>query len=157
MRSAKLKSRRQMVRIARRLARQGKRIVFTNGCFDILHAGHVRYLEQARRSGDCLVVGLNSDRSTRGLKGPGRPVNPEQDRAAVLAGLSSVDYIVVFGEGTPRDLICDLHPHVLVKGADYAAGQIAGAKEVVRWGGRVRRVPFLRGRSTSRIINAIKI
>ena len=135
---------------------QNSQIVFTNGCFDLLHAGHVSYLEQARRCGDCLVVGVNSNRSVRALKGPSRPVNDEQDRARVLAGLGCVDYVVIFDEDTPRQMIASLLPHVLVKGADWPEEQIAGAAEVKAAGGRVERIVFRHQRSTSSVINKIQ-
>lgn len=134
----------------------GKRIIFTNGCFDILHAGHVSYLEKAKQMGDVLVVGLNSDASARRIKGPGRPVNREKDRARVLAALEAVDYVTLFSEDTPLGLIKELRPHVLVKGADWKKGQIAGAREVESWGGKVRRVSLVRGKSTSGILRKIK-
>ncbi len=148
----KLRSRRGIVQWVNRLRRQEKRIVFTNGCFDILHAGHVSYLERAKRFGDVLIVGLNSDGSVRKIKGAGRPISSEKDRARVLAGLSSVDAVVIFKEDTPRQLIRAVKPHVLVKGADWAAHQIAGAKDLRVWGGVLRRIPLLAGRSTSRLI-----
>jgi len=139
-----------------RLRNQGSTIVFTNGCFDILHAGHVSYLEQARRCGDCLVVGLNSDHSVRALKGDLRPINCEQDRARVLAALGCVDFIVVFDEDTPRVLISDLLPDILVKGADWPEDQIAGAAEVKAAGGRVERIVFKHRISTSDVIKKIQ-
>lgn len=152
----KLRSRRGITQFASQLRRRGKRVVFTNGCFDILHAGHVAYLERAKRLGDILIVGLNSNASVRKLKGRGRPINSEKDRARVLGALSSVDSVVIFGEDTPRKLICAIKPHVLVKGADWTARNIAGAKELRAWGGRLRRVPLLPGRSTSRMIEKAK-
>ena len=155
--NSKLCSRQAIGRIARRLRRAGQRIVFTNGCFDILHAGHVAYLDRARRLGDVLVVGLNSDRSTRKLKGRGRPVNSEQDRASVLSALSSVDHVVIFEDETPRQLITAVRPHVLVKGADWSRSEIAGAREVAGWGGRIRRIPLLKGRSTTKILERIRL
>ena len=136
--------------------KQGSRVVFTNGCFDLLHAGHVSYLEQARRCGDCLVVGLNSDRSVRALKGASRPVNSEQDRARVLAALGCVDYIVVFDEDTPRNLVSSLLPDILVKGADWPEEQIVGAAEVKAAGGRVDRIVFEHQASTTDVINRIR-
>ena len=135
---------------------QGSRVVFTNGCFDLLHAGHVSYLEQARRCGDCLVVGLNSDRSVRALKGSFRPVNSEQDRARVLAALGCVDYIVVFDEDTPRKLISILLPDILVKGADWPEDKIVGAAEVKAAGGRVQRIVFEHQVSTTDVIKKIQ-
>lgn len=154
--SSKLYSRRALSRLADRLRRRGKQIVFTNGCFDILHAGHIQYLEKAKQFGDLLVVGLNSDRSTRKLKGPGRPINSEKDRAQVLGALSCVDYVVIFDEDTPLELIKAIKPHVLVKGADWPLHSIAGRKEVLGWGGRVRRIRLLKGRSTTRILKKTK-
>ncbi len=136
--------------------RTGRTTVFTNGCFDILHAGHVTYLEEARRLGDCLVVGLNSDASIQRLKGPCRPVNPETDRARVLAGLGCVDAVVLFGEDTPLELIKTLGPDVLVKGADWEEGEIAGGAEVRAAGGRVVTIPLVAGRSTTGIIERIR-
>ena len=138
------------------LRRAGKQIVFTNGCFDILHAGHVQYLEQARNLGDFLVVGLNSDRSVRKLKGKGRPVNSQKDRALVLAGLTAVDCVSIFEEETPLHLIKKVRPHILVKGADWSASSIAGAREVKKWGGKVKLMPLLKGCSTSGLLKKIK-
>ncbi|MCE9589681.1 MAG: D-glycero-beta-D-manno-heptose 1-phosphate adenylyltransferase [Planctomycetes bacterium] len=135
--------------------RRGRKIVFTNGCFDILHAGHVQFLREARRGGDLLVVGLNSDRSIRRLKGEGRPVNHEADRVMVLSELESVDYIVVFGEQTPIRLIKSVRPDVLVKGADYRKDQVVGGSWVERNGGSVMLVSLVKGRSTTNIIRRI--
>ncbi|MDR2549648.1 MAG: D-glycero-beta-D-manno-heptose 1-phosphate adenylyltransferase [Desulfobulbus sp.] len=135
---------------------QGSRVAFTNGCFDILHAGHVSYLEAARRTADCLVVGLNTDDSVRGLKGPGRPMNTEADRARVLAALGCVDFVVLFAEATPMRLITALMPDVLVKGADYREEQIVGAPEVKAAGGRVVRIAFEHDRSTTGLIDRIR-
>ncbi len=137
------------------IRRQSSRIVFTNGCFDLLHAGHVEYLEQARSCGDCLVVGVNSDSSVRQLKGATRPVNSEKERARVLAGLGCVDFVVLFSEDTPLQLITALQPDVLVKGADWPEEQIAGAAEVKATGGTVKRIPFSTACSTSKIIAKI--
>jgi D-beta-D-heptose 7-phosphate kinase/D-beta-D-heptose 1-phosphate adenosyltransferase len=142
--------------LKRRLAalrRQGKRIVFTNGCFDLIHPGHVRYLRAARRLGDVLVVAVNTDASVRRLgKGPGRPLNRERDRAEVLAALEMVDYVTLFGEETPVALIRELRPDVLVKGGDWTPDRIAGADIVRSYGGRVRSLPFAAGYSTTRLI-----
>ena len=138
-----------------RMRSQGSRIVFTNGCFDLLHAGHVSYLEEARRCGDCLVIGLNSDRSVRTLKGPSRPVNSELDRARVLAALGCVDFVVLFDEDTPRNLITTLLPDVLVKGADWPEERIVGATEVKAAGGKIVRIPFTCQTSTSTVIARI--
>jgi len=132
--------------------KKGKKIVFTNGCFDILHAGHVSYLEKARKLGDVLVVALNTDESTRRLKGPSRPVNPLKDRAKVVAALESVSYVTWFGEDTPLKLIRNILPDVLVKGGDYRPKDIVGYREVVEHGGSVKVISFLRGRSTTGIL-----
>ena len=133
----------------------GEKVVFTNGCFDILHAGHVRYLSAARELGDRLVVGLNTDASVRRLKGPNRPVVPEQDRADVLSALASVDAVTLFDDDTPETLIKLLLPDILVKGADWPVEKIAGAKAVIEHGGSVLTVPLLEGRSTTGIIETI--
>ena len=132
-----------------------RKIVFTNGCFDVLHFGHVHYLLQAKALGDILVVGLNSDNSVRRLKGPSRPINGEQERAYVLAALACVDYVVVFGEDTPKELIETVRPDVLVKGGDYALDQIVGADFVTRNGGTVTTLPFVEGFSSTRIIEQL--
>jgi rfaE bifunctional protein nucleotidyltransferase chain/domain len=150
--SDKIKSRTALARLAASLRSRGKRIVFTNGCFDILHPGHVAYLYKASGLGDVLVVGLNSDRSVRRIKGRGRPVNSQYARAVVLAGLQSVGYITVFGEPTPERLIHEIKPDVLVKGADWKAGEIVGSDFVRSRGGSVRRIPFVKGYSTTSII-----
>jgi D-beta-D-heptose 7-phosphate kinase/D-beta-D-heptose 1-phosphate adenosyltransferase len=128
------------------------RLVFTNGCFDLLHRGHVTYLARARELGDVLVVGVNSDASVRRLKGPGRPVNREEDRAYVLAGLESVDHVVVFGEDTPQSLICLLLPDVLVKGGDYRVEDVVGAPEVEAAGGCTVLISFVDGQSTTSML-----
>lgn len=134
----------------------GERIVMTNGCFDILHEGHVAYLQQAKRLGDRLIVAVNDDDSVRRLKGPERPVNPVEQRMAVLAGLASVDWVCPFGEDTPEDLICRVLPDLLVKGGDYRPDEIAGAECVRANGGEVRVIDLLPGRSTTRILGAIR-
>jgi len=133
----------------------GKRIVFTNGCFDILHIGHVRYLQSAKAEGDILVIGLNSDRSVHIIKGEKRPVIGEQQRAEVLASVGFVDYIILFDEPDPHTLIAAIAPDVLVKGADWAEEQIVGANVVKAGGGRVVRVPVVPDVSTSQIIEDI--
>ena len=134
----------------------GKSLVFTNGVFDILHIGHVRYLAQARALGDALVVAVNSDTSVRELKGPDRPLTTEADRAEILAALEAVDYVTIFAELSPRSLIAALLPDVLVKGGDYALDQIHGREEVEAAGGRVVSLPFVEGASTSEIIERMK-
>ena len=138
------------------LRRNRRRLVFTNGCFDILHAGHVSYLISARNLGDALMVGLNSDRSVSGLKGPYRPVTPEQDRARILAALEVVDVVCLFDEETPARLIRQVMPDVLVKGGDYLPEKIVGYEEVTTNGGRVEVIPLLEGYSTTGLIQKIK-
>lgn len=133
----------------------GKKIVFSNGCFDILHAGHVEYLSAAKKLGDVLVIGLNSDASVRRLKGSNRPVCGETDRAAVLSALEVVDSVVLFNEDTPEELIGILLPDILVKGSDWAIDEIAGAPAVLEHGGAVLTLPLLEGRSTTGIIEKI--
>jgi len=140
---------------ARRLV--GQKVAFTNGCFDVLHVGHVQYLMEARAQADCLVVGLNSDASVRGLKGPGRPVNPTEARAAVLAGLAAVDQVVVFDQETPLELIEAVRPDVLVKGADYRKDQVVGGDLVESYGGRVHLAGLREGFSTSKLIQQMKV
>ncbi|MBI4597901.1 MAG: D-glycero-beta-D-manno-heptose 1-phosphate adenylyltransferase [Candidatus Omnitrophica bacterium] len=153
----KIRTRSALIPLVRRAAARGQRIVFTNGCFDLLHPGHVKLFEQAKRAGDVLIVALNSDQSVRRLqKGPGRPVVNQRDRAMVLAGLSSIDYITIFNAPTPQRLISALRPDVLVKGADWAAHAIVGRHTVERHGGRVLRIPLQPGYSTSRLIQRIR-
>lgn len=135
--------------------RRGKRIAFTNGCFDILHLGHVQYLEKAKAAGDILVVGLNSDASVRRIKGPKRPIVPQQERAGILAGLSSIDYVVIFNEDTPAALIKAIVPDVLTKGADWKNKEVVGSDVVRKNGGKVKLIKFLKGRSTTNIIEKV--
>lgn len=137
---------------ASRLRRASRKLVFTNGVFDILHRGHVDYLSKAKSYGDVLIVGLNTDASVRRLKGKNRPIQKERDRAAVLLALRSVDYVVLFSTDTPADLIRQVRPDVLVKGADYKLSEIVGAEFVRSYGGKVRRVRMTPGRSTSKIL-----
>jgi len=139
-----------------RLRDSGARLVFTNGVFDLLHVGHVRYLAQARALGDALVVAINSDRSVRELKGPDRPVFDQAERAEILAALRQVDYVVVFDDISPRNVITQLLPDVLVKGGDYQLDQIHGREEVEAAGGKVISLPFVDGASTSRLIERMK-
>lgn len=146
----------EAIEIRERWQQEGKRVVFTNGCFDLLHPGHVTYLESARALGDTLVVGLNSDDSIRRLKGDSRPVNSLADRAHMLAGLRSVDLVVPFSEDTPIKLISTLLPDVLVKGGDYQPDNIVGAREVREAGGKVVVVPFLDGHSSTSLIGKIR-
>lgn len=135
---------------------KGKRVVFTNGCFDILHVGHVDYLSKARKLGDILVVGLNSDSSVRKIKGLGRPINKERDRAKILSSLYFVDYVTIFDESTPEKLIKQLKPSVLVKGGDWKKDDIVGGDFIASIGGRVATIPFVNGYSTTYLINKIK-
>jgi rfaE bifunctional protein nucleotidyltransferase chain/domain len=132
-----------------------KTLVFTNGCFDILHAGHVRYLSAAKDLGDILIVGLNSDSSVTALKGAGRPINSEGDRAEVLAALAAVDYVVIFADATAENLVADILPDVYVKGGDYTTKELPEAKIVAKGGGRTVLIPEVPGRSTSNIVRAI--
>jgi rfaE bifunctional protein nucleotidyltransferase chain/domain len=136
--------------------RNGKRVVFTNGCFDVLHPGHIRSLEAARGLGDCLIVGLNGDESVRALKGPGRPVIPASERAEILASLECVDAVVVFDDLTPQKVIASLLPDVLVKGADWPGNQIVGREEVEGAGGKVVLVEVFQGYSTTEILKRIR-
>ncbi|MFC1759982.1 D-glycero-beta-D-manno-heptose 1-phosphate adenylyltransferase [Candidatus Neomarinimicrobiota bacterium] len=132
-----------------------KTIVFTNGCFDIIHRGHVEYLRKAKLLGDILIVGLNSDASVRHIKGEPRPYQNELDRAAILDVMEMVDLVVIFDEDTPLDLICELKPDIIVKGGDYDSHSIVGADEVVGWGGSVKILPFLKGYGTSNLVDKI--
>lgn len=133
-----------------------KKIVFTNGCFDILHRGHVAYLEEAKKLGDLLIIGLNSDASVKRLKGEERPINNELDRQFVMSRLKPVDFVEIFSEDTPLNLITKIKPQVLVKGGDWKIDQIVGGKEVVSWGGNVFSLNFVNGYSTTSLINKIQ-
>ncbi len=144
-----------LIRIRKRLRRRGKKVVFTNGTFDIIHRGHVEYLAAARRLGDVLMVGLNTDASIRRIKGKHRPINRNRDRATVLAALKSVDYVCFFGSDTPSRMIKALVPDILVKGADWASGQIVGGDVVKANGGSVRRIRLTPGRSTTDVIRRV--
>ncbi|HEV2351835.1 MAG TPA: D-glycero-beta-D-manno-heptose 1-phosphate adenylyltransferase [Terriglobia bacterium] len=134
---------------------QGRRVVFTNGCFDLLHPGHTRYLAEARALGDVLIVAVNSDRSVAALKGPGRPIFPERERAEILAGLEMVDYVTIFDDLTPRAIIARMLPQVLVKGGDWGLDEIVGRAEVEAAGGRVVSVQMVPGFSTSSLIKSV--
>ena len=136
--------------------REGKRVVFTNGCFDILHVGHVKYLAEAKAQGDLLVVGLNADASVKRLKGSERPVNVQEDRAEVLSALNSVDYVTLFEEDTPLALITSVMPDVLVKGGDWPVEKIVGHEVVLQSGGEVKSLQFVEGRSSSDLIEKLK-
>ena len=139
-----------------RLKRDGQRVVFTNGCFDLLHPGHTRYLAEARKLGDALVVAINSDRSTRALKGPSRPILPEGERAELIASLRCVDLVTIFDDPTPQELLARMLPHVLVKGADWGPANIVGREEVEAAGGVVASIPVVPGFSTSKIIRRVR-
>lgn len=142
-------------RIRARLRREGKRVVFTNGCFDLIHGGHIHLFRWAKKQGDVLIVALNTDASIRRLKGPTRPIFPLAERFEVLAAIEDIDYLVSFGEDTPRKIIAALLPDILVKGGDWGPGEIVGAEEVEAAGGRVLRVPYLKGHSSTDIIEKI--
>jgi D-beta-D-heptose 7-phosphate kinase/D-beta-D-heptose 1-phosphate adenosyltransferase len=151
----KIKERKKLIKIIKILKAKGKRIVFTNGCFDLLHIGHVRYLEKAKILGDILVVGMNSDSSVRKLKGPKRPLLPARERAEILSALGCVDYVTIFDELDPLRLITSLQPNVLVKGGDWAKEQIVGGEVVEKSGGEVVIIPYVKGASTSDLIETI--
>jgi rfaE bifunctional protein nucleotidyltransferase chain/domain len=154
--SAKIMDWESARRTVQQVQAQGRKVVFTNGCFDLLHLGHVRYLQAARALGDFLVLGLNDDASVRRLgKGPGRPLTPQAERAEILAALACIDAVVIFGQDTPLELIRTLRPDVLVKGGDYTPQGIVGRPEVLSWGGEVHVIPFVPGRSTSNLIHRI--
>jgi D-beta-D-heptose 7-phosphate kinase/D-beta-D-heptose 1-phosphate adenosyltransferase len=154
--SGKILTNSELVGLRDGLRAAGKKLVFTNGCFDILHVGHVRYLQAARALGEALAVAINSDDSTRQLKGPQRPFVPQAERAEMLAALSCVDYVTVFEELSPRSLIAALLPDVLVKGGDWALDEIHGREEVEAAGGRVLPLPFVEGKSTTNIVEKIR-
>ena len=154
---SKIVTQSQAAAIRKRLYRQGKKVVFTNGCFDIIHSGHARFLASAKRLGDFLIVGLNTDKSVRRLKGKGRPIMPFSERAILLSFLIPVDLIVGFSDDTPARIINLLRPDVLVKGADYHLVEIVGANEVRSWGGVVKRIPLVKGKSTSKIIRQLQV
>lgn len=152
----KIISREEAGEIARENKAAGRKVVFTNGCFDIIHAGHVRYLAAARALGDFLIVGLNSDDSVRGFKGLDRPVNGEEDRAEVLAALGAVDYVVIFADRTAEGLVAEIRPDIYVKGGDYRIEDLPEAQVAAAHGGRTVLIPEVPGRSSSNIINRIK-
>ena len=151
-------TRSEIVAFVERARGEGRKIVFTNGVFDILHPGHIRYLRDARALGDLLIVGVNSDRSVKALnKAPDRPINPEHERAEVLSALASVDAVVVFDEDTPHEIISAVQPDILVKGADWGADAIVGRDVVEARGGKVVRIPLADGYSTTKIIERIRL
>lgn len=154
--TAKLKPLVSVVSLLHKEKKKGRKVVFTNGCFDILHVGHVRYLRQARSLGDILVIGLNSDASVRKLKGAERPVTRERDRAEVLGALSCVDHLVLFSDATPERLIRAIRPNFLVKGGDWKKKDIVGSGFVESYGGKVRSLPYIRGFSTTGLLEKIK-
>ncbi len=152
----KLKRLNELIKIVEGLKKEGKKIVFTNGCFDILHLGHIRYLREAKRRGDVLIIGLNSDKSVRSLKGRDRPLVKEKDRAEILGALEMVDYIVVFDELTPKNLIDRILPDILAKGGDWKKEEVVGRDTVEAQGGKVVIIPEVKGYSTSALINKIQ-
>ncbi len=151
----KVKNLEAIIQSRARFRELGKKVVFTNGCFDILHVGHVRYLNQARALGDALIVGINSDRSVREIKGEARPIIPEDERAEVIASLASVDYVFIFDDPTPKRVIDAIVPDVLVKGADWGISEIVGRDTVENAGGAVLNVPLVEGSSTTDIIRKV--
>lgn len=148
-------NRNEIAELSKKLKSEGKKIVFTNGCFDILHSGHVFYLQRAKQQGDILILGLNSDASVRRLKGEKRPINSESDRAIVISELKSIDYVVIFEEDTPLEIISLIVPDILVKGGDYKKEDVVGKEVVEKNGGEVVIIPFVDGKSTTNIINRI--
>jgi len=156
MKSPKIRSLKDLVPIRRRLRRTGKTVVFTNGCFDLLHGGHVRLFREARKRGDILIVALNTDASMRRLKGPARPIFPLMERLEVLSAIADIDYLTWFAEETPLKTIAALLPDVLVKGGDWKPDQVVGKAEVEGAGGKVVIVPYLKGHSSSSIIGRIR-
>jgi D-beta-D-heptose 7-phosphate kinase/D-beta-D-heptose 1-phosphate adenosyltransferase len=155
MRNPKIIALKDLAPVRARLRREGKTVVFTNGCFDLIHAGHIRLFRCAKRRGDVLIVALNSDASIRRLKGPSRPVFPLRERLEILSAVADVDYVTWFCEATPRKIVAALLPDVLVKGGDWGPGEIVGREEVEAAGGKVVRAPYLRGHSSTSIIDRI--
>lgn len=153
--TAKVKTLNELLPAIARHKQEGKKIVFTNGCYDLLHVGHVRCFKEARKLGDVLVVGLNSDRSVRALKGAPRPIVPEEERAEVLAALECIDYVTIFDQDNPRDIIAQVQPDILVKGGDWTVDTIVGRDIVESYGGKVLSLPLTAGVSTTAIVNDI--
>ncbi|MBI4619780.1 MAG: D-glycero-beta-D-manno-heptose 1-phosphate adenylyltransferase [Desulfobacterales bacterium] len=151
----KIKDKDDLKKVVERLKKEGKRVVFTNGCFDLIHVGHTRYLEEAKKLGDILIVAVNSDQSVRTIKGNKRPIIPEEERAEVLSALQCVDFVVIFHEPDPLNIISLLKPDVLVKGGDWGEDAIIGREVVESIGGKVVRIPEIKGASSSSIINKI--
>lgn len=156
MKRGKIKALGELRAVRSRLKKEGKTVVFTNGCFDILHKGHIRLFRRAKSLGDVLIVALNTDRSIRRLKGPARPIFPLAERLEVLAAVADIDYLTSFNEETPQKIIAALLPDVLVKGGDWKPDQVVGRPEVEAAGGRVVIIPFLKGRSSSSIVQKIQ-
>jgi rfaE bifunctional protein nucleotidyltransferase chain/domain len=156
MKNSKLFEKDELLRMVQTKHFFNKRVIFTNGCFDVIHAGHIQYLQKAKTLGDFLIVGLNSDASVRKLKGPSRPIHYEMDRAMVLSALSCIDALILFEEDTPLELINLIQPNILVKGGDYTLDKIVGAKETLARGGKVEVIPFLEGHSSTSIIEKLK-
>ncbi|MCB5251375.1 MAG: D-glycero-beta-D-manno-heptose 1-phosphate adenylyltransferase [Candidatus Cloacimonadaceae bacterium] len=152
----KIIARAESSELGKKLHESGGKIVFTNGCFDIIHAGHVSYLSAAKALGDILILGLNSDKSVKKLKGKSRPINTQQDRATVLAAFSFVDYVIIFEEDTPYELIKELQPDILVKGGDWHRDQIVGSDLVLKRGGKVLSLSYVQGLSTTNILDKLK-
>ena len=155
MKNNKIKNQKELKTVIDKLRKQGKRIAFTNGCFDLLHYGHIKYLQEAKRSTDILILGLNSDGSIKEIKGNNRPLNKQADRAKVLSALSCVDYVCIFSQPTPLKLIKLVKPEILIKGGDWEIDKIVGADFVKSYGGKVRVIPYLKGYSTTGLINKI--
>jgi D-beta-D-heptose 7-phosphate kinase/D-beta-D-heptose 1-phosphate adenosyltransferase len=153
--TGKIASLEEMRTLREELASQGRKVVFTNGCFDLLHVGHVHYLKEARKQGDLLIVGLNDDESTRHIKGPGRPLMLQEDRAEILAALECIDYVVIFSERTAERLVRILKPDIYVKGGNYKVEELPEAKVVAEYGGQVYLTSLTRGRSTTNLLSAI--
>jgi len=151
----KIKDRKDLKKVVERVKKEGKRVVFTNGCFDLIHVGHTRYLEEAKKLGDILIVAVNSDQSVRTIKGNKRPIIPEEERAEVLSALQCVDFVVIFHEPDPLNIISLLKPDVLVKGGDWGEDAIIGREVVESIGGKVVRIPEIKGASSSSIIDKI--
>jgi D-beta-D-heptose 7-phosphate kinase/D-beta-D-heptose 1-phosphate adenosyltransferase len=151
----KIKNLSQLKKIVEKLKKENKKIIFTNGCFDLLHIGHIRYLQEAKKLGDCLIVALNSDNSVRKLKGEKRPLVPEEERAEIISSLSCVDYVIIFEELTPENIILNLKPHIQVKGGDYKIEDIPERKIVESYGGKVMIVPEVKGYSTTNLVEKI--
>ncbi|HVO73085.1 MAG TPA: D-glycero-beta-D-manno-heptose 1-phosphate adenylyltransferase [Ignavibacteriaceae bacterium] len=150
-----IKTRSEIVEIRKKLKKEKKKVVFTNGCFDLIHSGHVDYLTKAKKLGDILIVGINSDASVKRIKGEKRPIIPETERCIILSNLKPVDFVTVFDEDTPQELIKELKPDVLVKGSDWNIDEIVGRDAVEKSGGAVKTIDFISGQSTSKIINSI--